>query len=1064
MMKRFYKWTVYTLIPFILLSITGEGIAQTISGEITSDEVWSGTAKLTGDVTIAKGSRVVITPGTRVLFAAKSDDKKPGTDTGRIELIVAGTLIAEGTTGQIVFTSASDTPASGDWRGISITGDASFNNCVIEYADVGVTVKSAGTDIKQVTAQNNLKAGLSLEKQMSISDSTFRNNGAEGIVSTTIITVKNCVFLNNQAKGLNGSSEVYAEGCTFKENQASGVWGLKIRFKDSITESNKGDGITCQTDATIIKSQIFSNAGDGVYAPNGKVNCTDSAIYENGSNGIYSTSLTVMNSNFYRNGQSGISFRTVDSVGIKGNTITQNKVGVKLRSSADFLEFPGGNDIYSNTDYELANGNRVSITTKGNYWGDTTTTELKSKVTNLTKIYDAIDNSMVGTVTISDYSTARLNSFVPPAAGSTPTPTLAPTSTTPSPTAERTPTPEGNTPSPTTTATLNPSITPSFTPTLTITKTPTVVLSPSPTSIPLEGLINSGETKYVEITEAAEDKIFRFPGEQNQTASLLISKVTGTIVPQLELHDPRGEPVTIIQATEPVFIPSVTLPKTGVYTLRCRDQKGVNRGTFGLSFILSPGQVVSAQDMDGGRIHSGEVKSGFEDIADLDGFTFNALAGNTVFILMAKRNGNLFPAFTLLDPNGNPVQSVSGSDSAEMANFHLPFNGTYLILCRDAAGLNSGQYALSFRLLETTNTCTRGDMNSDGNITPGDAQSAFTLFADITKGNKKPLLPFTYCDEFWKADYNEDSAITPLDAQAIFERFIASLDAKITTGKIFHSQRVLPESNSTVMAGSLSAEPSDLITIPIYYKNTKNLSALSFSLEYDPDLAEYLDIKKDGTLVEPFSSLAAVPLKDKVVVSGYAGSATLDFTRNILINLSFRIRASALSTTTNVVPCDFLDDLYGAEAVSGKITIQSTETLTPEIQVGHVNGYSHQEVRIPISVHNANGIKSFAFNVEADTAMLRFKNILRKDTLTENFYSIEAILNAKGGITVAGYAGNNKSIQTEGVFLYLVYIIQDVQRSEIPVTITNLLDDLSLFDIQPGGISMQTSVWDWELF
>ena len=1050
----------YFFLPFfIVLLIPMLSFAQTVSGEITGAETWTGTVVLTGDVTIAKTGKVIVTPGTQILFSPASDDKNAGTDSGRIELIVAGTLIAEGTGGQIVFTSASNKPAPGDWSGIQITGSVSFSNCLIEYADTGISVNSMMADILQSTIQNNQNAGISLAKESSISNCIFQNNGTEGITTTEKITVKNCTFSSNKTRGLTGQSDVYVEGCTFKENAAGGIWAMKIRFKDSISESNYGDGITCQTDATIIKSQIFSNKGDGVYAPNGKVNSSDSSYHDNGSNGVYSTALTALTNNFYRNGQSGISIKSVDSAGIKGNVFTENVIGVKIRSTADSLDFPGGNDIFSNTSYELANGNRASIISKGNYWGDSVTADLKNKVSNITKIFDALDNTMVGPVTISDYSAARLTSFVPPAASPTPTITPSPTLTpagTPSP---GTPTPS---PVPGTTNT------PTFTPTATIKGTPTSQLSPTatptPSPSPLPGMIVSGETRYGEIIEVAQDEIFRFIGVQNQIASMLVSKITGTINPQLELHDPGGDSMMITQVTDSVFTASLRLPETGVYTIRCRDQKGINTGKFGLSLLLFPGQVLSAQDMDGGQIHSGEVKSGFLEIADLDAFTFDATIGNTVFILMAKNAGDIQPAMTLLDPNGNPLQSINGIDSTEISNFHLPVSGTYLIVCRDTAGIHSGKFSLSLRVIDSGNTCTRGDMNNDGTITPGDTQAAFTLFAEITEGKKKSSPPFLYCDEFWRGDYNQDATITPGDAQSIFEHFLNSLRNTEIAGKLNHQKKAAAIDSLSIQAGSITADASDLITIPVYCKTTRNLSAFSFSLHYDPLLLEYVDMQKNGTLVEPFVSLAAVSLNGKVAVSGFAGSATLDITRNILVNLLFRIRPSAPNTITEIIPGDFMDDFYGAESLRGKITIHSPLPLEHIIQIGNIAGQKNHEVIIPITVYNPGYIRSFAFDVETDASALTFKSILRKNTLTEIFFAADAISNTRGGITVAGFLGGNSLTPGDGILLNLVYAINNVEIGEIPVTITNLIDDLSGYHVKSGGVSMLTPVGDWPLF
>ncbi|CAB1075355.1 hypothetical protein D1AOALGA4SA_3175, partial [Olavius algarvensis Delta 1 endosymbiont] len=100
--------------------------AQTTSGALTSNETWSGDVFITGDVTVPSGITLIVEPGTSVQFIALYDDQGGGADASRSELIVAGSLIAEGTAdNRIVFTSSSAEPAAGDWYGIRrLTGSA----------------------------------------------------------------------------------------------------------------------------------------------------------------------------------------------------------------------------------------------------------------------------------------------------------------------------------------------------------------------------------------------------------------------------------------------------------------------------------------------------------------------------------------------------------------------------------------------------------------------------------------------------------------------------------------------------------------------------------------------------------------------------------------------------------------------------------------------------------------------------------------------------------------------------------------------------------------------------
>jgi len=69
-------------------------------------------------VTVPDNVTLTIEAGTTVKFVALNDDQKAGSNTSRIELIIKGSLVAQGTSSApITFTSTSMTPAKGDCTG-----------------------------------------------------------------------------------------------------------------------------------------------------------------------------------------------------------------------------------------------------------------------------------------------------------------------------------------------------------------------------------------------------------------------------------------------------------------------------------------------------------------------------------------------------------------------------------------------------------------------------------------------------------------------------------------------------------------------------------------------------------------------------------------------------------------------------------------------------------------------------------------------------------------------------------------------------------------------------------
>lgn len=119
-------------------SVCGEQLVLD-RAKISKDTVWQGELLLKGDVEVAKGATLLITPGTVIKIEKKegfgsfklNEDKSnhfPG-----IEIVVRGKIIAQGTKEHpIIFTSAAEDPHPGDWGGVNIL--ASKNN-IIEYCE-----------------------------------------------------------------------------------------------------------------------------------------------------------------------------------------------------------------------------------------------------------------------------------------------------------------------------------------------------------------------------------------------------------------------------------------------------------------------------------------------------------------------------------------------------------------------------------------------------------------------------------------------------------------------------------------------------------------------------------------------------------------------------------------------------------------------------------------------------------------------------------------------------------------------------------------------------------------
>ena len=177
-----------TLVSLLLLASLSVMLTPAFAADTTvnSDATWTGAVVLTGNVTVANGTTLTISPGTTV----------DGTDDHWIR--IDGTLIADDTT----FFS-SETPltqgshGAGLWVGIHIssTGHAQFNNVTINNAKTGVrndgTVHATDLTINDayIGMNNQGTATLNALSANNIDYDVVRTTGDFSLAGATIANV-----------------------------------------------------------------------------------------------------------------------------------------------------------------------------------------------------------------------------------------------------------------------------------------------------------------------------------------------------------------------------------------------------------------------------------------------------------------------------------------------------------------------------------------------------------------------------------------------------------------------------------------------------------------------------------------------------------------------------------------------------------------------------------------------------------------------------------------------------------------------------------------------------------
>lgn len=154
-----------------------------VHGDLRGEQLWQGTVLVAGDVVVETGARLVILPGTRVLFlpaAAETDRFTEHPNFPGSELIVRGTIVAEGTAAEpITFGYVDPLAAAGSWGGINLAESphASFRFCRFTQADSALHSQGSHVYVEESIFVQNLVGLRFHSSEMLVEKNLFRNNG-----------------------------------------------------------------------------------------------------------------------------------------------------------------------------------------------------------------------------------------------------------------------------------------------------------------------------------------------------------------------------------------------------------------------------------------------------------------------------------------------------------------------------------------------------------------------------------------------------------------------------------------------------------------------------------------------------------------------------------------------------------------------------------------------------------------------------------------------------------------------------------------------------------------------
>ena len=224
-------------------------------------------------------------------------------------------------------------------------------------------------------------------------------------------------------------------------------------------------------------------------------------------------------------------------------------------------------------------------------------------------------------------------------------------------------------------------------------------------------LVNGGVISDA-ISVPGEQDTHTFEANAGESVQIRVADTSnGPLSPRFELRRPDGSTVTSTSGSSVAHIECPTLAceitQTGTYSIVVSDatQGNEQTGSYNVYFVRLPGAD------EGGSLINGGVIGDQIDLGDLDSYTFEANAGESVQIRVADTSsgGTLSPWLFLYGPDGSLLTSSSGSGVAEIRcptlACGIAATGTYSVVVADATqgGAGTGSYDIYFTRLPGAN-------------------------------------------------------------------------------------------------------------------------------------------------------------------------------------------------------------------------------------------------------------------------------------------------------------------------------------------------------------------------
>ncbi|MFP4082231.1 MAG: cohesin domain-containing protein, partial [Candidatus Aminicenantes bacterium] len=342
-----------------------------------------------------------------------------------------------------------------------------------------------------------------------------------------------------------------------------------------------------------------------------------------------------------------------------------------------------------------------------------------------------------------------------------------------------------------------------------------------------------------------------------------------------------------------------------------------------------------------------------------------------------------------------------------------------------------------------------GDVNDDGSVTPGDAQSAFEIFL----GRLTP----DFCQQSTSdADCNENT--TPGDAQDIFEHFLGRItlpqccaDYTGSTALValdpFRDEKTglpqLPQKRRLFPLNTIG-ESGEIVKIPVIMTRPQGVSSFSFEMNYPSDLLEFLGLER-SSLTEKFDYIRGTEeVEGSIKIEGEGEIPIAYNTMGSLVVAVFRVR-EGLDASMPIMLFNLNRDLFGVKPGEGSfLRLKYYKDRPRFLSFGEAAAMPDGTIKVPVQVSSAFNIKSWGMDIEYSQDKMIFVGTQRTE-LTEDFTALEENEIELGKVRIGGFSLDEIQKKRSGALVELIF---SVREEGAWIRMVDLYDDIQNYLIQ----------------